>query len=306
MRLAGLRHWLGGIGRSVPQAGQVVPRAAAVGHADAPPASPPPRWTPLRLEIAESLWGEGNHLPGISAEILRLAAPFGLSAASSVLLAGAGSGGPALRLASEFGAWVSGLETDPVLLAAAGQLVRHAGAALGKRTTVQRWTPATPALRPAAYHHAIAIEALQCAEPPAAVRAVGQALRPGGQLAVLELVAASAADSASPAVRALCRLEQRPPLPCGAAWLTGPLEQLGFEIRVTEDISARHIRHAVDGWKRLVRELGGERPPPLRAAALVAEAEVWLRRIALLRSGQIRLMRWHAIAPATAVPGGAA
>jgi hypothetical protein len=36
------------------------------------------------------------------------------------------------------------------------------------------------------------------------------------------------------------------------------------------------------------------RPAPRAAAALVAEAEAWLLRLRLLRSGVLRLQRWHA------------
>lgn len=298
MRLAGLRNWLGG-GREAVQAAVLPALARAVGQPPPVPSDAP--WTPLRLEIAESLWGDGCHWPELSGEVLRLAAPLGLSAASSVLLLGAGGGAPALRLAADLGAWVSGFEADPVLAAAARRLIKRDAPALAKRATVQSWDPAAPAFRPASFHHAIAVEALH---GPQTVLAVAKALRPGGQLAVLETVAA--ASEPGPALRTWARLEHRGlPLP-GSAWLTDPLERLGFEIRVSEDVSARHIREATSGWKQLVRALRSERPAPARAAVLVAEAELWLRRIALLRAGEIQVMRWHAIAPSHAATGVAA
>jgi hypothetical protein len=73
------------------------------------------------------------------------------------------------------------------------------------------------------------------------------------------------------------------------------MEDLRFDIRVSEDVTARHVRLAVTGWKHLVRGMKHDRPPPRRAAAMVAEAELWLRRIHLLRAGQLRVMRWLAI-----------
>ena len=53
-----------------------------------------PVWPSARIGVAEALWGEGFLFPGGGAEVLRLAKPLGLSAASSLLLIGAGSGGP--------------------------------------------------------------------------------------------------------------------------------------------------------------------------------------------------------------------
>ena len=53
-----------------------------------------PVWPSARIGVAEALWGEGFLFPGGGAEVLRLAKPLGLTAASSLLLIGAGSGGP--------------------------------------------------------------------------------------------------------------------------------------------------------------------------------------------------------------------
>ena len=304
MRLLELRGWLGRMRRSegrhpllstLALAGTADVAAPDVAAADHPAFDSP--WTQLRLEIAESLWGEGCLLPGGTDEVLRLAVPLGVSAKSSLLLLGAGGGGPTVRLAGELGVWVTAYEADPVLAAMAARRVQRAGLALAKRATVQAWDPAAPSFRPRAFHHAIAIEALRAARPDAAVAALAQALRPSGQLAVMETVADPALNRADPALRTWCRLERRDPPPAGTAWLTGALERAGFDIRVVEDISARQIRQTMTGWKRLVRQLRADRPTPLRAAAMVAEAELWLRRVQMLRAGQLRLMRWHAIAP---------
>lgn len=301
MHLAELRNWLrvrsGDAG--VPMLPVFAPEPQRLaGQAEQPPEpAAKSAWTPLRLEIAEALWGDGCHLPGGTAEVLRLAAPLGLSAASSLLFLGAGSGGPTLRLAGDLGVWVCACESDPVLAAAAAKRVQRAGVALVKRATVQAWNPAAPAFRRAAYHHAISVEALHRGNAEDAVAAVAHSLKPSGQVVVVETVAGPSLDASSPALRAWCRLEQRDPPQIGAAELSEALERLGFDIRICEDVTARQIRHAVGGWKRLVRELREERPTPLRAAAMVAEAELWLRRIHLLRSGQLRFMSWHAIGP---------
>ena len=71
--------------------------------------------------------------------------------------------------------------------------------------------------------------------------------------------------------------------------------RLGFDVRVVEDISARHMQLALRGWKDTVRGMGGTKPSPDEAAAIVHEAELWTRRIRLMHSGAIRLVRWHAL-----------
>lgn len=261
--------------------------------ADAAPVSP---WSQTRIEVTESLWGEGCIWPGGADEVLRLAIPLGLSDASSLLLLGGGSGA-ALRLAGDLGVWVTICESDPLLSAVAGRRVQRAGVALAKRATVKPWNPEAPAFRRHGYSHAVAVEAMAGPAPEDALAALAGAIRPGGQIALMETVATMPLDRAAPAVAAWCRLEQREPPRVGTAWLTGPLERAGFEVRVAEDITARQVRLAVGGWKRLVREMRKDRPPPRMAAAMVAEAELWLRRVHLLRTGQLCVMRWHLTGP---------
>jgi hypothetical protein len=303
MRLTALRRWLGRhdfthgspgepVHDEVPAAGHP-PTVAGAGDAQIAAAG---GWPQPRIDIAESLWGEGCLWPGGADEILRVAIPLGLSDASSLLLVGGGSAA-ALRLAGDLGVWVTICESDPMLAAAAARRVQRAGVALAKRATVQSWTQAAPAFRRHGFSHAVAVEAMAGPRPGDALAALADAIRPGGQIALMETIAAAPLDRAAPAVAAWCRLEQREPPRAGSAWLTGPLERARFEVRIAEDITARQVRLAVAGWKRLVREMRKDRPPPRRAAALVAEAELWMRRIQLLRAGQLQVMRWHLTGP---------
>ena len=110
-----------------------------------------------------------------------------------------------------------------------------------------------------------------------------------------EFVAATPLDPTDPAIAAWCRLEGRSPALHSEPAMTRALARLGFDVRVVEDISARHMQLALRGWKDLVRGMGGARPSPVEAAAIVAEAEMWTRRIRLMHSGVIRLVRWHAL-----------
>src|SRR6516164_9551183 len=71
-----------------------------------------PVWPTARISVAEALWGEGFLFPGGSEETVRLAKPLGVSAAASLLLIGAGSGGPPRCMATEFGVWVTGYEAN--------------------------------------------------------------------------------------------------------------------------------------------------------------------------------------------------
>ena len=94
----------------------------------------------------------------------------------------------------------------------------------------------------------------------------------------------------------LIELESRTDAPAAEATISRALGRLGFDVRVAEDVSARHEAHIVRGWKGSVRMLSEQRPGTAEAARLVREGEMWMLRARLLRSERLRFVRWHAIA----------
>jgi SAM-dependent methyltransferase len=255
---------------------------------------PPPKWNHDRLKITDALWGQGYQFPGAEIETLRLAKPLGLSKASSLLLLGAGGGGPACSLAIHLGVWVSGFEADTDLVAAAVDRVTRRN--MTKHVQTEIWDPDQPKFRDGFYHHGLALEALHGSQPERVLSAVARALKPSGHLAMTELVADTPLDPGNPVVAGWAHLERRNPkaLPTEVT-ITRILGRLGFDVRVCEDVSERHVSHAMSGWRSLVRLM--EDAPPTRREAMssVQEAELWLLRLRLFETGALRLVRWHAI-----------
>jgi len=231
---------------------------------------------------AEALWGEGFIGPGGADEIKRLTAPFGLSAAHSLLLVGATAGGAARTIAADLGVWVTAYESDPDLAEVAARRLQRAGVALAKRATVAVWHPNAPAFARAAFHHALALDVLAGPRRDAVLGAIVHAVKPGGQVMVVQSIDPMAGDGEA---------------------IVSMLGLLGCDLRVVEDETARHARQVLQGWKLLVRQLRGARPAPVQAAALVAEAEYWLLRLRRIREGRLKLMRWSAIVEARASGG---
>jgi hypothetical protein len=259
-----------------------------------PPQPPAPPWSRDRQDIVDALWGDGFQFPGGEIETLRLAKPLGLSAASSLLLFGAGGGGAACSLAAKLGVWVNGFEADEDLIAAAQ--TRISRTKLGKRAQVEPWSPAEPDLARHYYHHALALEPLRDCKPEPTLAAIAAAIKPGGQLMLVELVADAPLDPTDPDVRRWARLEHRNPeaLPTETT-ITRVLGRLGFDVRIVEDISRRHMDQAMLGWRTRVRDLEDARPNRRQAGLIVTEAELWLARMPLFRTKRLRLVRWHAI-----------
>lgn len=303
MALTAVRSWFGKPPRFLIQ-GQEGGEALQSVQPVAPPpggAARLPAWSKERIATTDALWGEGYQFPGGEIEALRLAKPLGLSPASSLLLVGAGGGGPACALAAQLGVWVSGFEVDPDLVSAAAEHIARKN--LAKRAQVAAWTPDAPAFRAHFYHHCLALEPLRGSRPEPALSAIAAALKPSGQLMMIELVADRPLDPADPTVQVWARLERRDPanLPTEVA-ITRILRRLGFDVRIAEDVSERHMHHALSGWRASVRTMEHARPTPREAMSYVREAELWLLRLRLFQMGRLRLVRWHAIGGGGARP----
>jgi cyclopropane fatty-acyl-phospholipid synthase-like methyltransferase len=256
-----------------------------------------PVWPSARLSVAEALWGEGFLFPGGRTETLRLAKPLGLSEASSLLLIGAGAGGPSRSIASEFGGWVTGYEANTHLADVANDRNQRAG--LGRRAQVEVWDPLAPKFPRHYFHHCIALEPLHGAPFGPVLAAAAAALQLGGQLVLVESVADRPLLPTDPAVAAWVRLEHRGADVPSELAITTALGKLGFDVRIAEDVSRRHLRYAIDGWLDAVQAMQGKRPTTRQLAVIVREAEAWLARFRLMRAGQLRLVRWHAIGSLT-------
>jgi cyclopropane fatty-acyl-phospholipid synthase-like methyltransferase len=280
---------------------------APLARAPSPPVEPPPSlvpdlalaqdddpiWSSARISVAEALWGQGFIFPGGAEETLRLAKPLGLSPASSLLLLGAGSGGPPSCIATEWGVWVSGYEENPHLTSIANERSLQAG--LGRRAQVEPWNPLTPKFSPRYYHHAVAIEPLRGARPEPSLAGVALAVKSGGQFVLTEAVADVPLEPDDPTVAVWARLEHRPADVPTELVISELLARLGFEVRIVEDISRRHLQYALAGWRDAVQAMAGVRPTVRQLSLIVREAELWMARFRLMRAGKLRLVRWHAI-----------
>lgn len=242
------------------------------------PTAAPPAAGEQHLTQADALWGEGFLWPGGEAEVMRLAAPLGLSPAHSLLFVGAGGGGPARAIASTLGVWVSGYEADPTLFAIARRRLQRAGTPLAKRAKIEPWDPASPAFPARGFHHAILLDVLSDGDPVTTLAAAIQAVKPGGQVLIVQTLAGSRGDALAASVPKI-------------------LEAHGCDLRIIQDESSRHARLVLHGWHSVLRQIRGTRPSPGEAAHLVEEAARWLYRLRDIREGRCRVIRWVAIVP---------
>ena len=126
---------------------------------------------------------------------------------------------------------------------------------------IETWDRLAPRFPLHYYHHGMALEPLHGATPEPILAALSLALKPGGQLVLVEVVADLQLVPADPVVAAWARLDHRSAdLPSELA-ITKVLGRLGFDVRIVEDITHRHMqeRGGRDG-PRLSEAMAGARP----------------------------------------------
>ncbi len=297
MRIGRLKTWVGAEPVLVAQAVAMAPAVAAA-QDPMPALTPKPRrWSAHRVAAVEALWGEGFIGPDGARETLRLATPMGLNQTLTLLLLGGGLGGPATAIATKYGAWVESLEADEEQAAIAEQR-RRTNPAL-RRVSIAGWSREAPSFKPQSAHHVLALEALRGAPLAPILAGVARALRPHGHIVMTEMVCGTASPGADREFAAWCRLENRAPELPRPEQVQDELTKQGFDVRVVEDLSDRHVTATLTGWRAAVRAMEtGPRPEPAAAGIFVTEAELWLLRIRLMRRFGFRLLRWHAIGAA--------
>jgi SAM-dependent methyltransferase len=243
------------------------------------------------MKLAQWLWGTGFSSPGGDAFILELVKPFGLTPAMSMLDLSAGLGGPARAIARSFGTWVTGLERDPAIAAAGMQLSKQAD--LEKKAAISPYDPETVEFRKNAFDCVLARNATYAVtDKERLFQAVLQGLKSRGQLLMTEYVRVG---PPRPELAAWEAREPHPPSLWTLAEYTACLSKLGYEIRITEDMTATHRSLITGGWAQMLAETNLRELPRSHALAVIESAESWMRCAAALESGALQLYRIYAL-----------
>jgi SAM-dependent methyltransferase len=252
-------------------------------------------WTKARIKLNEKLWGEGFVSPGGEKVILELIAPLGLNEEASVVDLGCGLGGSTRAITKTTNAWVSGYEADKALAEAAMERATMAG--LAKRAAVQHLELKAVNIRRRTIDCVFSKEALFAVDERRKLfQSIHKMLKIEGHFLFTDFFLAGA-DAAGPATEVWSAHEPTRPELWTVEATSAALEGLGFEVRITEDITGPYQERVVKGFSKL---LGMIQKPPMNlefTSWAAAEAEHWARRVAVLESGEVKVFRIYARLP---------
>lgn len=287
-----LHRWL--VTEEAPSASPASQRqvpAAAPTHTNTAPATTAPVQALDTAALAHILWGEGWHLPLGEHMTTVMVRAFGLDSSMGVLDLTAGTGGAARKIASEYQTYVTGLESDPALVAAGQQLNSRHG--LGKRATLALYDPLHFKAEKR-YDGIIARELFfRIKSKKELVAQIAASLKPQGQISWTDLVMADGTPAA--ALTAWQAQEGAHCTPLLQADVAKLWSIHGLEVRVSEDRTSHYADAITLGLGKLMQHLqdAGDLTPASRRAVL-AEVDRWARRMVAFGAG-LRFYRFHAL-----------
>jgi SAM-dependent methyltransferase len=264
---------------------------------EAPLVAPLLDWETPRTRIAQLVWGPGYDKPGGPEHVLDLVKPFGLDPSKSVMEFGAGLGGATRTISKTFDAWVTGYEANAELSHAGKQL--SIGAGIDRKADMQLYVPGEFDLKPNSIDCILSTETLHGFDSKYDVLAsLLKGLKSKGQLSMTDFVLA---PGVAPNDKRLKEIHKAPL----DLWRPDQYEQrfdtLNLDIRVTEDITDSYRKMVLQGWMNFAQ---GD-PTTFATAkahpgAVVAELNVWTKRLEALEKGLLRVQRFYAIKKSSA------
>lgn len=245
-------------------------------------------WTRERVAAVQLVCGEGSSTPGGERIAKQAIKPLGLNETMSVLVYGCQLGQFARTTARETGAWVDGIETEPLLAEEAARLSLVQN--LSKKAAIRHAGLDDTAIKEGSRDAVIAVEALH-RQPDLAAQLQGivRVLKPTGQMLLIDFV--SRAEHSTPALDMWRAYEPAPPTVCDIDELRKALKKFRLKLRVTTDITDEYVNALTHGLQGMAKQLIKHPPESAMHLALLREVHYWGRRLAVLQSGDLGVVR---------------
>ncbi|MEM8986475.1 MAG: hypothetical protein AAGC95_07095 [Pseudomonadota bacterium] len=250
-----------------------------------------------RLQVAELLWGPGYVGPGEPAWHADIVKPMTLNEEHSIVMVGAGLGGPARDIANETGAWVAAYERRKDVESACRQQCEAAG--MGKKISTELFSPLEFSLPEKKFQGFISLfESHGIPDKMELITQSAGALQKKKPFMLVDYVASEKHDSFPDAFS--------PYWGAVELWTEDQYKDAivsaGIDLRVHEDVTEKILQMIADAWanwEQAVKKLeevdidDEDRYGLIRI--LSEEAQLWAARQEALKSRKLFIMRFFGL-----------
>lgn len=250
-------------------------------------------WTDERIGLVQQVWGDGFDRPGGADLTVELVKPLGLDPSMSVLDIGAGLGGSTRAICKAFDVWITGIEQDVDLAQVGNELSNIAG--MGRKAPIYSEDIENLELKERGYDCVFSKESFfTVADKTRLFTEIESGLKPGGHLVFTDYILGDL-RSQSAELEEWKKSERLTPHVWSLTDYRELLKELRLDIRITENLTPRIVKTIKQGWTDFM-ERGKENGNIQEMGDLVMrEAELWMRRLHLLESGELMIYRFHAL-----------
>jgi 2-polyprenyl-3-methyl-5-hydroxy-6-metoxy-1,4-benzoquinol methylase len=250
-------------------------------------------WSDERVDVAQLVWGPGFCGPGGPEQVIALSKLLTLTPEMSMMDLAAGLGGPARALAEHFGVWVTGYEMSETLVNAGNDLSTRAG--MSKKAALTLLDIASDKPFDRRYDRALGNSFLsQVKDKPAIIAKIDEALKPEGLLLILDYVLNDGETIDDIAVANWLAKESKPLHLVDRSALSKMFEPSSWTVRVDDDLTPQYIALVTEAWRgadKIVAQLMSKPEQAPLAPLVLKEAEFWMRRVNLFKSGKLQMRR---------------
>jgi cyclopropane fatty-acyl-phospholipid synthase-like methyltransferase len=247
-----------------------------------------------RLALSQKIWGPGFLVPGGVDYVMTMVKLFGVNPAMSLLDLTAGLGGPSRHVSQFFDVYITAMERAPEIAKRGHSMSIDAG--LGKKVPVTTYDPETVELKSHAFDCAYAeYLTVSVMAKERLIREVSKALKARGQFSFVDFVLADGGDPEDARLDALREVERFAPVPWTVKQYTDCLTGSGFDVRISEDHTELFMQHVNQGWAQFVENYDVKLMTRGNQMAIAEEGELWMRRMAALQGGVLRVYRFYTV-----------
>jgi ubiquinone/menaquinone biosynthesis C-methylase UbiE len=247
-----------------------------------------------RLALSQKIWGPGFLVPGGVDYVMTMVKLFGVNPAMSLLDLTAGLGGPSRHVSQFFDVYITAMERAPEIAKRGHSMSIDAG--LGKKVPVTTYDPETVELKSHAFDCAYAeYLTVSVMAKERLIRELSKALKARGQFSFVDFVLADGGDPEDALLDALRKVERFAPVPWTVKQYTDCLTASGFDVRISEDHTELFMQHVNQGWAQFVENYDVKLMTRGSQMAIAEEGELWMRRMAALQGGVLRVYRFYTV-----------
>jgi cyclopropane fatty-acyl-phospholipid synthase-like methyltransferase len=257
-------------------------------------------WSQARIAVSEMLFGDGEIVPGGSQRTLDMVSSFGLSKDANVLNIGAGLGGAARAISIEHATWVEGFEADPALAAASSKYNAEGqpGEALPTdKAKVHHADLETLEVKPRVFDGAFSRETFFMVKKKSQlIEAICEGLKSSAPFLLTDyFLAPDAADK--PETAQWLSQEYGEVHPWTVAEAEKILTEIGFEMRISEDITEVYKADILSGFSNMVADCEKRGIAENIIQAMLDTAGLWSARVEALEAGVIKVHKFMVLSP---------